>query len=99
MSNERRLSQTLDSHSFAFFLHIPCSRSGSFYPVLLDLICSEDGKRARLFNMLYTKGLMIEQTVKILEVIYDHTYSKRQISNLTQSCREDVESRLCRELP
>ena len=45
------------SHGFEFSLRIPRSRSGNFYPVLLGLIRNESEERARLFNLLYTKGL------------------------------------------
>ena len=45
------------SHGFEFSLLIPRSRSGNFYPVLLGLIRSESEERAKLFNLLYTKGL------------------------------------------
>lgn len=48
------------SHGFEFSLRIPRSRSGNFYPVLLGLIRNESEERARLFNLLYTKGLTTE---------------------------------------
>ena len=86
------------SHGFEFSLRIPRSRSGSFYPVLLGLIRSEDEERAKLFDLLYTKGLTTEHIVEISESIYGRAYSKQQVSHLAQSCREDVESRLGREL-
>lgn len=86
------------SHGFEFSLRIPRSRSGSFYPVLLGLIRSEDEERAKLFEMLYTKGLTTEQIGEISETVYGRSYSKQQVSHLAQSCREDVESWLCREL-
>lgn len=50
------------------------------------------------FDLLYTKGLTTEQIGEISESIYGRAYSKQQVSNLAQSCREDVESRLRREL-
>ena len=40
------------------FLRIPRSRSGNSFPVLLGLICSESEERAKLFHLLYTKGLV-----------------------------------------
>ena len=45
------------SHGFEFSLRIPRSRSGNFYPVLLGFIRSENEDHAKLFNLLYTKGL------------------------------------------
>ena len=71
------------SHGFEFSLRIPRSRSGNFYPVLLGLIRSESEERAKLFNILYTKGLTTEQIGEISETIYGCTYSKQQVSYLT----------------
>ena len=71
------------SHGFEFSLRIPRSRSGNFYPILLGLIRSESEERAKLFNLLYTKGLTTEQIGEISETIYGHTYSKQQISYLS----------------
>ena len=65
------------SHGFEFSLRIPRSRSGNFYPVLLGLIRSESEERAKLFNLLYTKGLTTEQIGEISETIYGRTYSKQ----------------------
>ena len=78
------------SHGFEFSLRIPRSRSGNFYPVLLGLIRSESEERAKLFNLLYTKGLTTEQIGEISETIYGRAYSKQQMSYLSNSCREDV---------
>ena len=86
------------SHGFEFSLRIPRSRSGNFYPVLLGLICSESEERAKLFNLLYTKGLTTEQIGEISETIYGRTYSKQQVSYLSTSCREDVDQWLNRGL-
>ncbi|WP_459964989.1 IS256 family transposase, partial [Prevotella falsenii] len=86
------------SHGFEFSLRIPRSRSGNFYPVLLGLIRSESDERARLFNLLYTKGLTTEQIGEISECVYGRSYSKQQVSYLSNSCREDVERWLCRDL-
>ena len=44
------------SHGFEFFLPIPRSRSGNFLPILLDLIRNGSEERAKLFNLLYSKG-------------------------------------------
>ncbi len=71
------------SHGFEFSLRVPCSRSGNFYPVLLDLICNESEERAKLFYLLYTKGLTTEQIGDISETIYGRTYSKQQVSYLS----------------
>ena len=86
------------SHGFEFSLRIPRSRSGSFYPVLLGLIRSEDDERSKLFDLLYTKCLTTEHIVEISESIYCRAYSKQQVSHLAQSYLEDVESRLGRDL-
>jgi putative transposase len=86
------------SHGFEFSLRIPRSRSGNFYPVLLGLIRSESEERARLFNLLYTKGLTTEQIGEISECVYGRSYSKQQVSYLASSCREDVEQWLRRDL-
>jgi putative transposase len=86
------------SHGFEFSLRIPRSRSGNFYPVLLGLIRSESEERARLFNLLYTKGLTTEQIGEISECVYGRSYSKQQVSYLASSCREDVEQWLRRGL-
>ena len=86
------------SHGFEFSLRIPRSRSGNFYPVLLGLIRSESEERAKLFNLLYTKGLTTEQIGEISETIYGRTYSKQQVSYLSTSCREDVDKWLKRSL-
>mgnify|MGYP000420107691 FL=1 len=79
------------SHGFEFSLRVPCSRSGNFYPVLLDLIRNEDEKREKFFNLLYTKVLTTEQIGEISETIYGRTYSKQQVSYLSNSCRKDVD--------
>ena len=71
------------SHGFEFSLRIPRSRSGNFYPVLLGLIRSESEERTKLFNLLYTKGLTTEQIGEISETIYGRTYSKQQVSYLS----------------
>ena len=71
------------SHGFEFSLRIPRSRSGNFYPILLGLIRSESEERAKLFNLLYTKGLTTEQIGEISETIYGRTYSKQQVSYLS----------------
>ena len=71
------------SHGFEFSLRIPRSRSGNFYPILLGLIRSESEERAKLFNLLYTKGLTTEQIGDISETIYGRTYSKQQVSYLS----------------
>ena len=86
------------SHGFEFSLRIPRSRSGNFYPVLLGLIRNESEERARLFNLLYTKGLTTEQIGDISECVYGRSYSKQQVSYLANSCRDDVEQWLCRGL-
>ena len=86
------------SHGFEFSLRIPRSRSGNFYPVLLGLIRSESEERAKLFNLLYTKGLTTEQIGDISETIYGRTYSKQQVSYLSNTCREDVDKWLKRSL-
>ena len=65
------------SHGFEFSLRIPRSRSSNFYPILLGLIRSESEDRAKLFNLLYTKGLTTDQIGEISETIYGRTYSKQ----------------------
>nr|WP_237581679.1 transposase [Prevotella ihumii] len=79
------------SHGFEFSLRIPRSRSGNFYPVPLGLICNESEERARLFNLLYTKGLTTEQIGDISECVHSRSYSKQQVSYLANSCRDDVD--------
>ena len=86
------------SHGFEFSLRIPRSRSGNFYPVLLGFIRSESEDRAKLFNLLYTKGLTTEQIGEISDAIYGRTYSKQHVSYLSTNCREDVEQWLNRRL-
>ena len=86
------------SHGFEFSLRVPRSRSGNFYPVLLGLIRNESEERARLFNLLYTKGLTTQQIGEISDSIYGRAYSKQQVSYLSRSCREDVELWLGRAL-
>ena len=86
------------SHGFEFSLRIPRSRSGNFYPVLLGLIRNESEERARLFNLLYTKGFTTEQVGEVSECVYGRSYSKQQVSYLANSCRDDVEKWLCRNL-
>ena len=86
------------SHGFEFSLRIPRSRSGNFYPILLGVIRSESEERAKLFNLLYTKGLTTEQIGEISNCVYGRSYSKQQVSHLAGSCREDVERWLCRSL-
>ncbi len=84
------------SHGFEFSLRISRSRSGNFYAVLLGFIRSESEERAKLFNLLYTKGLTTEQIGEISETIYGRSYSKQQVSYLNTNCREDVEQWLNR---
>ena len=59
------------SHGFEFSLRIPRCRSGNFYPILLGLIRSESEERAKLFNLLYTKGLTTNQIGEISEPFMD----------------------------
>ena len=82
--------------SFLFVFHAVAVVN--FYPVLLGLIRSESEERAKLFNLLYTKGLTTEQIGEISETIYGRTYSKQQVSYLSTSCREDVDQWLNRSL-
>ena len=85
------------SHDFEFSLRIPRSRSGNFYSVLLGFIRSESKERAKLFYLLYTKGLPTEQIGDISDAICGRTYSKQQVSYLGTDYREDVEQWLnCR---
>ena len=86
------------SHGFEFSLRISRSRSGNFYPVLLGLIRNESEERVRLFNLLYAKGLTTEQIGEVSECVYGRSYSKQQVSYLANSCRDDVEKWLCRNL-
>ena len=79
------------SHGFEFSLRVPRSRSGNFYPVLLGLIRNESEERAKLFNLLYTKGLTTQQIGEISDCVYGRVYSKQQVSHLARSCREDVD--------
>lgn len=79
------------SNGFEFSLRIPRSRSGTFYSVLLGVIRSESEERAKLFNLLYTKGLTTEQIGEVSNGIYGRAYSKQQVSYLASSYREDVE--------
>ena len=51
-----------------------------------------------MFYLLYTKGLTTEQIGDISETIYGRTYSKQQVSYLSNSCREDVDKWLKRSL-
>ena len=51
-----------------------------------------------MLNLLYTKGLTTEQIGEISETIYGRTYSKQQVSYLSNSCREDVDQWLNRSL-
>ena len=86
------------SHGFEFFLRIPRSRSGNFYSIILGLIRSKSEERAKLFNLLYTKGITTKQIGEISETIYGRSYSKQQVSYLSTNCREDVEQWLNRRL-
>ena len=86
------------SHGFEFSLRVPRSRSGNFYPILLGLIRNESEERAKLFNLLYTKGLTTQQIGEISDCVYGRAYSKQQVSHLAKSCREDVELWLGRNL-
>ncbi|MEZ7711241.1 transposase [Prevotella pallens] len=52
---------------------------------------NEDEKREKFFNLLYTKVLTTEQIGEISETIYGRTYSKQQVSYLSNSCRKDVD--------
>ena len=51
-----------------------------------------------MLNLLYTKGLTTEQIGEISETIYGRTYSKQQVSYLSNSCREDVDQWINRSL-
>lgn len=58
---------------------------------------SESKERAKLFYLLYTKGLTTEQIGDISDAICGRTYSKQQVSYLGTDYREDVEQWLnCR---
>ena len=59
---------------------------------------SESEERAKLFHLLYTKGLTTEDIGEISDCIYGRSYSKQQVSHLARSCREDVEQWLGRSL-
>ena len=76
---------------FEFSLRIPRSRSCNVSPILLGLIRCENEEHAKLFTLLYTKGLTTEQIDEISETIYGRSYSKQQVSSLSSSCREDVD--------
>lgn len=88
----------ITSNGFTFSLRIPRSRSGNFQPIILGLIKKENEEKAKLFNLLYTKGLTTEEIGEISESIYGRTYSKQQVSYLSNHCRKDVESWFKRKL-
>ena len=62
------------------------------------MIRNESEERAKLFNLLYTKGLTTQQIGEISDCVYGRAYSKQQVSHLAKSCREDVELWLGRDL-
>ena len=86
------------SQGLCFELRIPRTRSGAFRPMILGILKNEEDERAALFHELYVRGLTCHDIGEICEKIYGKTYSKQQVSVLTNACREDVNAWLLRPL-
>lgn len=81
-----------------FELKIPRTRSGIFQPLILSILREQDTERAKLFHELYTRGLTCEDISQITEVLYGESYSKQQVSHLSNYCREEIMAWLNRSL-
>ena len=79
-------------------LKVPRTRSGAFYPVLLNVLRDEDEERRKLLFSLYRKGLTTEQISDIYEELYGKSYSKQQVSYLMKESREEIHLWLSRSL-
>ena len=79
-------------------LKVPRTRSGAFYPVLLNVLRDEDEERRKLLFSLYRKGLTTEQISDIYEELYGKSYSKQQVSYLMKESREEIHLWLSRNL-
>ena len=79
-------------------LQVPRTRSGAFYPVLLNVLRDEDEERRKLLFSLYRKGLTTEQVCDIYEELYGKSYSKQQVSYLMKESREEIYLWLSRQL-
>lgn len=103
MRSERSLHQNeLDDYSNGYrprkvkgygkemVLKVPRTRSGVFYPALLQVLRDEDEEHRKLIFSLYSKGLTTEQVSDIYEELYGKSYSKQQISYLMKESREEI---------
>lgn len=79
-------------------LKVPRTRSGAFYPVLLNVLRDEDEERRKLLFSLYRKGLTTGQISDIYEELYGKSYSKQQVSHLMKESREEIHLWLSRSL-
>lgn len=79
-------------------LQVPRTRSGAFYPVLLNVLRDEDEERRKLLFSLYRKGLTTEQVCDVYEELYGKSYSKQQVSYLMKESREEIHLWLSRDL-
>ena len=79
-------------------LKVPRTRSGVFYPALLQVLRDEDEEHRKLIFSLYSKGLTTEQVSDIYEELYGKSYSKQQISYLMKDSRDEIHLWLKRSL-
>lgn len=79
-------------------LSVPRTRSGTFYPALLQVLRDEDEEHRRLIFSLYRKGLTTEQVSEVYEELYGKSYSKQQISYLMKESRDEIHLWLSRQL-
>ena len=79
-------------------LKVPRTRSGTFYPALLEVLRDEDEERRKLIFSLYRKGLTTEQVSDVYEELYGKNYSKQQISYLMKESKNEIEIWLKRDL-
>lgn len=79
-------------------LKVPRTRSGTFYPALLQVLRDEDEEHRKLIFSLYKKGLTTEQVSDVYEELYGKNYSRQQISYLMEESREEITIWLARKL-
>lgn len=79
-------------------LRVPRTRSGNFYPILMNVLKDQDEESRKIALELYSAGLTTSQVGDIFDKIYGRHYSKASVSRMFDYAREEVKTWLLRPL-
>lgn len=75
-----------------FELQVPRVRQGTFRPMLLGVLKSEEEECRKLAFALYSEGLTTSQVGRIYERIYGRCYSTSQVSRMFEFARGEAQA-------